>query len=278
MIKSRTWAVLSALLYGSSLTSASANSIDISFRIGEGELINTRHTHLSSSPTDLPSSHYLKLASVCFIADTEECGGFLFSNTEDLDGGGTPDNYNPDNTNRCQKEGYTVTSCPEGYKLGGKKCPYGNYYTECVPSCPSNYVECNEPYVPYVGVGEACDGKYASCTCTPCSSEYSYTSIPNGYLQDGEGCLDCDGQTKYKVKINPCDGFMDCGNMGGASGANSCQSGNTIKYDNCKPCPNLGTLTSCPRSSVCTYEDCSGLWYVTGCKAGYTDYCDYCAM
>ena len=120
--------------------------------------------------------------------------------------------------------------------------------------------------------------KYASCDCTPCGSEYAYTSIPNGYLQDGEGCLDCNGVVKYKIKINPCDGFMDCGDMGGAAGAKTCQSGDVIKYDNCKPCPNLGTYTTCPSCSVCEYEKCSGLWYVTGCKDGCTDYCDYCAM
>ena len=40
-------------------------------------------------------------------------------------------------------------------------------------------------------------------------------------------------------------------------------------YDNCKPCPNLGTLTSCPALFTCTYEECSGLWYKTGCQPGY---------
>ena len=277
MLKIKHIAAITAVLFAAEIMPQSATA-DVSFFESEKRHINTRHTHLdfhSRSLSPQTKSQEIKLASVCFISDTEECGGYLFSNTEDLDGGGTPDNYNPDNTNRCQKEGYTVTSCPEGYKLGGKKCPYGNYYTECVPSCPSNYVECNEPYV---GVGEACDGKYASCTCTPCSSEYSYTSIPNGYLQDGEACLDCDGVTKYKIKINPCDGFLDCGDMGGAAGAKTCQSGDVIKYDNCKPCPNLGNLTSCPSCSVCEYEKCSGLWYVTGCKDGCTDYCDYCAM
>ena len=247
-----------------------------------------------------------KVAAVCFINDTAACNGAEFGGNGDSD-------FDLNDRDRCYKEGYTVSDCPDGYKAGGKKCPYGPYYTDCVATCPSGYKTC-EP--PYYGVGEACGGKYASCEedteraceeldpeftdtcqdgwkvdpsnsckydptygkcCNLCSG-YDYTTIPNGYVQDGEACLDCNGQTKYKVKVNPCEGFQDCGSMGGAAGAETCQSGNTIKYDNCKPCPNLGTYTSCPSGSVCEYEDCSGLWYATGCKSGYTDYCDYCAM
>ena len=274
MFYSRQEAVLTAVLIMAGFMPLDAKAHDF-FLDNEEQLINTLHTHLYSSLKRLPSFQEFQIASVCFISDIDDCGGYLFSNTEDLDGGGTPDNYNPDNEERCKKEGYLVSSCPDGYKPGGLKCPYGDYYTKCVSACPSNYVECTEPYV---GVGEACDGKYASCTCTPCDDGYTYTSIPKGYIQDGSPCLDCDGVTKYKIKINPCDGFMDCGSMGGAAGANSCQSGDLIKYDNCKPCPNLGTYSTCPSGSVCTYEDCSGLWYVTGCKDGYSDYCDYCAM
>ena len=122
---------------------------------------------------------------------------------------------------------------------------------------------------PYHGVGEECNGKYASCECTPCGAEYAHTSIPEGYVQDDEACLDCDGVTKYKIKPNPCDGFMDCGSMGGEAGAETCLSGDVLKYDNCKPCPNLGSLTSCPTGAVCSYEECSGLWYVTDCLSGY---------
>ena len=274
MFYSRQKAVLSAVLMIVGFMPLDAKAHDF-FLDNEEQLINTLHTHLYASSLRLPSSQEFQIAAVCFISDIDDCGGYLFSNTEDLDGGVNPDNYNPDNDGRCKKEGYLISSCPEGYKPGGKKCPYGNYYTACVVKCPSSYVECKDPYF---GVGEACEGKYASCDCTPCGAGYTYTSIPNGYLQDGEGCLDCDGVTKYKVKINPCDGFMDCGSMGGAAGAKSCQSGDLIKYDNCKPCPNLGNLTSCPSGSICTYEECSGLWYVTGCKDGYSDYCDYCAM
>ena len=167
--------------------------------------------------------------------------------------------------------------------------------------------------LPYYGVGEACDGKYASCekdteracqelnpgyvdecgtgqqlsddrcsydntygTCCNTCAEYDNTSIPEGYVQDGEACTGCDGQEHYKIKPNPCDGFMDCGSMGGEAGAKTCLSGTTTMYDNCKACPNLGEYTTCPSCTICQYEECSGLWYATGCATNCTDYCDFC--
>ena len=127
-----------------------------------------------------------------------------------------------DDGKRCIEEGYTQTSCPEGYEPYNY-CPYDRtYFEKCVPSCPNDYVTCEEPYH---GVGESCDGRYASCECTPCGSGYDNTTIPDGYIQDGEACLDCDGKTKYKIKPNPCDGYMDCGSMGGEAGAKTCLSG-----------------------------------------------------
>ena len=274
MLYSRPKAVLTALLMAVGLLPMDALAQSSFLR--EAELVHTLHTHLFPSSRRLPSSDEIKTASVCFVTDTSECSGDEFSSSEDLDnpsGGGMPD-YDLNDAERCRNEGYTISGCPDGFTPSGK-CPYGDYYAKCVETCPSNYVTCDEPYV---GVGEACGGKYASCTCTPCGAGYDNTIIPEGYVQDGEACLDCDGATKYKVKVNPCDGFMDCGSMGGAAGAETCLSGDTIKYDNCKPCPNLGTLTSCPSCSVCSYEECSGLWYVTGCQNGCTDYCDFCAM
>ena len=217
----------------------------------------------------------IKLAAACFVTDTTDCSGNEFAgNNADEDDGGVPpggDDYDLDNDKRCIEEGYTQTSCPEGYKPVNY-CPYDNtYFEKCVAICPSNYVTCEKPYY---GVGEACDGKYASCECTPCGSGYDNTNIPDGYVQDGEACLDCDGKTKYKIKPNPCDGFMDCGSMGGDTGAKTCLSGTTTMYDNCKACPNLGEYTTCPSCTICQYEECSGLWYATGCATNCTDYCN----
>ncbi len=243
-------------------------------------------------------------------------GNEFAGNNADDDGHGAPggpgdgDDYDLDNEERCRQEGYTQTSCPEGQE-GANFCPYdSNYFEKCVSSCPSDYVTCE---VPYYGVGEDCGGKYASCEkdteracqelnpeyvnkcgeeqqlgddrcsyddtygicCNTCTG-YDYTSIPEGYVQDGESCLGCDGQEHYKIKPNPCDGYMDCGSMGGEAGAKTCLSGTTTMYDNCKACPNLGEYTTCPSCTICQYEECSGLWYATGCATNCTDYCDFC--
>ena len=251
----------------------------------------------------------IQLASVCFVTDTGDCSGNEFSNADSEDGHGAPggpgDDFDLDNAERCRQEGYTQTSCPEDSDPVNF-CPYDNtYFERCQANCPSNYVTC-EP--PYYGVGEACGDKYASCEkdteracqelnpgyvdecgegqqlsdnrcsydssygicCDTCSG-YPYTadSIPNGYVQDGEACMDCDGNQKVKVKPNPCDGFMDCGSMGPETGANTCLSGTATMYDNCKPCPNLGIYDSCPSPYTCSFEDCSNKYYPTGCKSGY---------
>ena len=218
-----------------------------------------------------------QLAAACFVTDTSGCSGNEFGgNNADEDDGGVPpggDDYDLDDGKRCIEEGYLLTSCSEGYEPYNY-CPYDRtYFEKCVPSCPNDYVTCEEPYH---GVGEACDGKYASCECTPCGSGYDNTTIPDGYVQDSEACLDCDGKTKYKIKPNPCDGYMDCGSMGGEAGAKTCLSGTTTMYDNCKACPNLGEYTTCPSCTICQYEECSGLWYATGCATNCTDYCDFC--
>ena len=269
MFISRQKAVLAAALclaVGISPTGARA---DNSVIISDEQLVYTLHTHLYASSQSLPSSDEFQTAAVCFISDTSACSDAMFGGN----GSGNLPDFDMNAHDRCFNEGYTVSECPEWYTPGGKKCPYGPYYSECVSTCPNDYVICEEPNV---GVGEPCGGKYASCTCTPCGAGYDYTTIPNGYIQDGEACLDCNGQTKYKVKVNPCDGFQDCGSMGGAAGAETCQSGNTIKYDNCKPCPNLGKYTTCPQGMICEYEECSGLWYMTTCQNNYTYYCGFC--
>ena len=257
-------------------------------------------------------SDRIKLAAACFVTDTTNCSGneFAGNNADENDGGVPPggDDYDLDNAERCRQEGYTQTSCPEGQE-GSNFCPYDSgYFEKCVSSCPSNYVTCE---VPYYGVGEDCDGKYASCekdteracqelnpgyvdecgtgqqlsddrcsydntygTCCNTCEGYDNTSIPEGYVQDGESCLGCDGQEHYKIKPNPCDGYMDCGSMGGEAGAKTCLSGTTTMYDNCKACPNWGEYTTCPSCTICQYEECSGLWYATGCATNCTNYCN----
>ena len=240
---------------------------------GQGESDNIAFKPSLTLPNYLgrEKKEEVKLAAACFVTDTTDCSGNEFAgNNADDDSGGVPpgggDDYELDDEDRCRREGYTETSCPEGYEPYNY-CPYDNtYFQKCVSSCPSDYKECEEPYH---GVGEACDGKYASCECTPCGAGYDYTTIPEGYVQDGEACLDCDGKTKYKIKPNPCDGYMDCGNMGPEIGAGTCQSGNETLYDNCKACPYECSLSSCPEPFTCTKEECSGMYCKSGCQSGY---------
>ncbi len=304
MLNSRNYAVLTAMLSAAGLLPMSAMA-DISFTEGGERLINTLHTHLYSPSSGLSSSDEIKLAAVCFINDTSACSGETFGNTENNGGnggsGGSPD-YDLNDAERCRKEGYTLTSCAAGETPEGFCIYNSNYFARCV--CPSGYKTC-EP--PYYGVGTACGNKYASCeedterACKELDSEftdtcqtgwkvdpnntceydatygkccnlcegYDYTTIPEGYIADGAACVDCNGTSKYKIKINPCDGFQDCGVMGGDTGAKTCMSGSQIKYDNCKPCPNLGTLSSCPSPFKCTYEACSNRYYKSGCQSGY---------
>ena len=243
--------------------------------------LHTSHTsHLMARHLSSPSFSErpeVKVAQVCFITDTEDCGGADFVGT-DLESG-TPEVIPPGggDADSCIKMGYDKTSCPSGYK-GNKYCPLNNkYFAECIPDCPSDYKTCEAPLK---GVGTVCgNGLYKDC-CTPtCPAEYKYTlgSIPDGYEADGEPCKSCDGDL-YQIKEKDCSGFLDCGDMGCKAGTPTCRTGNTTLCSECEPCPNLGTESECPPCSVCTFEKCSNLYIVTGCATGCTDWCDYCAF
>ena len=140
----------------------------------------SQHKELKASRLLLPEQDTADLpltASVCFITDAGNCredeydyGG---ANTPDNSSGGTPGGggssggdkgngddpeWELDNKERCNKEGYVTTKCnsvenPVNY------CPYDNtYFEKCV--CKPGLVTCTKPYY---GVGESCGGKYASC-------------------------------------------------------------------------------------------------------------------
>ncbi|MDO5387232.1 MAG: hypothetical protein Q4F75_08215 [Pseudomonadota bacterium] len=249
---------------------------------------------------------YKKKASVCFITDTGACSDNKFGNSEDVsDGNGNP-GRNPEYdtpAEQCRDAGYTQSPCPEGSHP--VSCPADSSYHTC--SCADEYNKTCEK--PYYGIGDSCGGQYKQCKkdteracreenpeftnycqngwqmgnekcsydptfgicCNTCVG-YNYTqnTVPNGYVTDGEPCLNCSGDEVYKIKPNPCDGFQDCGSMGPESGAQSCLSGTVTKYDNCKPCPKQGNLTACPTGYRCEYEDCSNKYYkVDGCQSGY---------
>ena len=248
--------------------------------------LHTSHTshliarHLSSPLLieNAASVQEIKVAQVCWITDTDNCGGADFVGTDREQE--IPDILPPGDGDSCIKMGYKKTDCPQGYKPN-KYCPLdSSYFAECIPDCPSDYVTCEAPLK---GVGEVCgNGLYQDC-CTPiCPAEYKYTlgSIPDGYEADGEPCRECDEggfkiKEKYKIKEKDCSGFIDCGNLGCKDGTPTCQTGDKILCSECTPCPNLGTESECPKCSVCSYEECSGLYIVVGCATGCTDWCNF---
>ena len=258
---------------------------DISLPSEKITFVHTLHTHLFSedylSPESFRERQEIKVAQVCWITDTEDCGGADFVGTDGTTGT-PPEILPPGAGENCIKMGYDKTSCPENY-TPSKFCPLdSSYFAECLSDCPSSYKTCQSPQQ---GVGEVCgDGLYQDC-CTPtCSSEYQYSldEIPAGYEADGAPCEECDEgglkiKEKYKIKEKDCTGFIDCGGDC-ATGADSCLSGNKVLCEACPSCPNLGTESECPPCSVCTFEECSNLYIVTGCKSGCTDWCDYCAF
>ncbi len=271
------------------ISSASADSSLRLYGLSDVIPFNTLHTHLSLelglSPQQVSKNQksLVKVAQVCWIMDTGDCAGLDFVSS-DINGSGNkpPSEYDKKGPEDCIKEGYTITNCPDGQK-GDGECMYANgYYAKCIPDCPSSYTTCTSPYK---GVGQVCgDGLYAECCQDTCGAEYQYTlgSIPDGYEAVGEPCVQCDGNNttaikKYRVKEKDCSGFLDCGTLGCEDGASTCQSGNQVKCSECKKCPNLGTESECPPCTVCTFEECSNLYVVSGCKTNCTDYCDYCA-
>lgn len=166
---------------------------------------------------------------------------------------------NTDNQQGCRDTGYT-NSCPSGQKLyTDKRCSWDSSFGKCCSpkSCPENSsLTCTGAVTGNDGCGYNC---YACCLSS-CPSGYTYTSIPNGYIQDGEPCNHCSGR-KYKVKPNPCSGYNTC-TYGPSSGAATCLSGSATKYSSC---------ASCSSSYVYDSSNCSGKLLGSKCGTKYTD-------
>ena len=274
---------------------------DISAVDNEFIFTHTSNTHLASQPQLLSSSNLpqtqsehrasfapislavtdgftasvaRQFASVCFITDAGNCSG------NDYGGANTPDNsssggipngnssgssssggnedWTIDNRKRCELEGYKLTSCP-ALKVPQNYCPYDiSYFEKCV--CKAGLVTCTKPYY---GVGESCDGKYASCkldnargckedgytqtgACNSvqvinkkcpydpayfdkCVCRSDLVSCPTPLQGVGTACggkyKSCKCPSKYKS--------CDCGK---AAGASSCTWNGVTKYSSCKAC------------------------------------------
>ena len=71
----------------------------------------------------------------------------------------------------CASIGYTETSC----ETTSLKCPFDTTKLYCLPCDSSFKYDCNASN--QIGVGNTCNGKYASCSCA------------NGYILSGNNCI-----------------------------------------------------------------------------------------
>ena len=230
----------------------------------------------------IKSEHDIRVASVCFITDTGACSGEKFSNDETPGSGGSGNPTSPTPGEFCQKAGYTNTPCPSGM-VPDKYCPVdSSYHSGC--KCPDTYNKTCDAAAGLkpVNASDTCGGKYKEC-CNICS-DYTYTSVPSGYVKAGE-CQSCNG-VKYKVK---CDTSLYpqtsgvCGSYGGSGG--SCSDDSGAHYKQCN-CPNNYEWNAGQKKCVCATSfkyACNGTGYAGGdgnacdnqyskckCASGYT--------
>ena len=234
------------------------------------DFLSTQHKELKASRLLLPEQDTADLpltASVCFITDAGNCRGDEYdyggANTPDNSSGGTPggsssggDNGNGDepewelnNKERCNKEGYVTTKCnsvenPVNY------CPYDNtYFEKCV--CKPDLVTCEKPYY---GVGESCGGKYASCEL----------DNPRACREDGYVNVCPDGQKLHKDNRCPYDNSYgiccteQCINNSSTTCTGAAVGGDGCGYLCYKCCDD-----TCPAGTSKTYKGAYS--YTTGC-------------
>ena len=222
---------------------------------------------------DLP-----QVASVCFITDAGNCRGdeYTGANTPDNSSGGTPggsgssggDNGNGDdpeweldNKERCNKEGYVITSC-NSVENPVNFCPYDNtYFEKC--ECKPGLVTCTKPYY---GVGDACNGQYASCELDnqrACKEDGYTNTCPAGQK------LRKDQRCQYDNSFGIC-----CTETCPTNSATTC-SGENNGDDGCGYTCKKCCTTSCPAGYEYTESQLTGAngngWVKNG-----SDYCDHC--
>ena len=244
------------------------------------------HT-LTYTPEPKPASSFADMsrsyqtAAVCFlgVGDCDPNVGFASSGSPS----GGNDDYTVNTTSQCLNEGFSKQNCNSVQTIDGV-CPYNSAYgLGC--KCASNLVSCPAGQV---GVGESCDGKYASCQCDPalvscasnqigqgascggkyqscvCKSEYIYNSSNCSYPRSVSGDS-CGG--KYTDCV--CPTGVDEGQYGCAEYYPSpCSSVCKVAYsDNChirSDDPNIALGYGCMKE----YDDCS-----SKCERAYTDMC-----
>ena len=200
-------------------------------------------------------------AKVCFLpnGDCGDDGGF---------GSGGSD-FSIDTSKQCKNEGFELVNCREVEVKYGV-CPYDDRYAQGC-KCRNDLVECSDVQD---GVGESCDGKYASCVCKP-----GMTACNDA--QQGIG-ISCDGKYKEcicKPGLKNCSGLYEgvgdaCGGQYEScrcrSDLKTCGDGETGiggacegKYESCTCKDNLKT---CGEAEVGIGAECGGMYEDCVCR------------
>ena len=239
----------------------------------------------TSTPKPKPAFEFVQLdkayktAGVCFlgIGDCAPSAGFDSSSGS---GGGSDESFDLDTTSQCLNEGFTPQSCNSVQTIDGV-CPYNSAYgrgCKCKPgliSCPAGQV----------GVGESCNGMYASCVCDPnlktcsakengqgaeCGGKYESCVCKPEYQYDANNCTypqsttgdECGG--KYTECVCPTgvdEGPYGCEEYYPAPCDSICK----IAYsDNCHIRPDNTGPYGCEK----VWDDCS-----SKCEKPYSDNC-----
>lgn len=234
--------------------------------------INKLSASAALEADSLVSGKTAQVAAVCFITDTEDCGGRGWGATDDPVKPGPigPDIPPEPVSETCADLGYKLTkaTCGTGY-TGSNFCPLdSNYFKECkcTEECPTGYQEeqCGSGMLEREKVVPNCKTCYR---CVACKDD-----CPSGYSVDKGVCntvssykTECNS-TCYKIISNVCtEGSLD---------APAEVSGYKVKivgYTGCnKPCFALKNDT-CPSGFTKTKPG-SGKCYDTE----YTDYGSAC--
>lgn len=200
----------------------------------------------------------------------------------------------------CQDAGYTLNSCNIGYWAHDFCTSNPQYFKTC---CDYKYnVSYHDCKYPMTRSSDSCGGKYmcycdrslyayASCpapkvfssdSCTEngttyyasCSCPTSYSQTCSDKNQQGVGvaCVE-GGNTKYTSCQCKAGYNQTCSEFGPVTPTDYCLMNGIKYYNNCKTCPRLCSLDSCPSGASCSFETCSGKYCAIGCAAGNTYWC-----
>ncbi len=258
------------------------------------------HTH-TYTPEPKPAFQFeqpdkaYKTAGICFlgVGDCDPNVGF---------GKGDDGNYSVDTIEQCKNEGFSKQNCGLLEEVDGA-CPYNpGYGLGC--RCKTSLVSCSSVQD---GVGDSCDGKYASCTCKPslvscnsaedgigesCGGKYQSCVCKSNLVscneaQDGIGDS-CDGKfASCKCKTSlvsctdlqegtgyACDGkYVSCSCKPDLIECNSAQDGVGNSCDGkYKECTCKNSLISCGSNQEGVGESCGGKYVSCQCDSSRSWY------